>query len=535
MHEQVSLAAVEEQVLAAPANGHHLLAPQAARKVARHRPAQVRIAHDHVADAPARPGGATIRAASSRLRATPAWRVGRRWVSGSIIRADPAARNRPQAAPSASGIAPRRSLANRSMIGASGRRLGACGRTVVSRIPAGAALLLAVARVAIMPVRAEDLGDTVAEDGASIDIGCDVRIPGCGDRGAARRHGRRHRDLRAPRPRDCSDPRIAKRAVETAIRARAFGPAMESASLLLELDPDSALAREIMAALLANEGDLDKARDSIAAVLAKAQNRGPILIAALAAVRQVPGQGRGPRRRAPGSPRNTPMPNRATPWASPRSSRARPTTRSPKPMTAALKMKPGWEQAAILKAQVLRAHGARPGDPVLPGLRRGESRRERGAHAAGPRARRRPPARRGARPVRRGGEALEERFAGVLRRGPALAAARGLSAGAGRVRPRAQGELPRAHRGVPGPGPGRRGPQAIRRGDPLVPEGRIGRLDPRAAQDRHAHRAPAGPRRGARIPAAHRGALRRRQHPDDPGRGAAAARREGVAGQPTRC
>src|SRR5258705_1928255 len=61
--------------------------------------------------------------------------------------------------------------------------------------------------------------------------------------------------------RELKDPQIARRAVETAIRARAFGPALESASLLLELEPESTLAREIMAALLANEGDLAKAQD----------------------------------------------------------------------------------------------------------------------------------------------------------------------------------------------------------------------------------------------------------------------------------
>src|SRR5688572_15931222 len=62
--------------------------------------------------------------------------------------------------------------------------------------------------------------------------------------------------------RELHDPSVARRAVETAIRARAFGPALESATLLLELDPESSLAREIMAALLANEGDLAKARRS---------------------------------------------------------------------------------------------------------------------------------------------------------------------------------------------------------------------------------------------------------------------------------
>jgi hypothetical protein len=49
--------------------------------------------------------------------------------------------------------------------------------------------------------------------------------------------------------RELHDPAIARRAVETAFRARAFGPALDSAVLLLELDPQSSLAREIIAAL----------------------------------------------------------------------------------------------------------------------------------------------------------------------------------------------------------------------------------------------------------------------------------------------
>ena len=78
--------------------------------------------------------------------------------------------------------------------------------------------------------------------------------------------------------RELNDPHIARRAVETAIRARAFGPALDSATLLLELDPESSLAREIMAALLANEGDLAKAQERLAKILAKSRNRGAVLM-----------------------------------------------------------------------------------------------------------------------------------------------------------------------------------------------------------------------------------------------------------------
>jgi tetratricopeptide (TPR) repeat protein len=78
--------------------------------------------------------------------------------------------------------------------------------------------------------------------------------------------------------RELRDPQIARRAVETAFRARAFGPALESATLLLELEPDSTLAREIMAALLANDGDIAKARTQVAAILEKSANRPAVLM-----------------------------------------------------------------------------------------------------------------------------------------------------------------------------------------------------------------------------------------------------------------
>jgi tetratricopeptide (TPR) repeat protein len=74
------------------------------------------------------------------------------------------------------------------------------------------------------------------------------------------------------------DPAIAKRAVETAIKAREFGPALQDATLLLELEPDSSLAREILAALLANGGDLHKAQGLVTDMLAKSGDRGPVLM-----------------------------------------------------------------------------------------------------------------------------------------------------------------------------------------------------------------------------------------------------------------
>ena len=160
--------------------------------------------------------------------------------------------------------------------------------------------------------------------------------------------------------RELKDPQIARRAVESAIRARAFGPALESATLLLELDPESTLAREIMAALLANEADLNKARDMLGSILEKTANRGPILMQ----LAHLLGK----------------FPDKAAVLETTREI----TARYPVPESryavgvaalvagkldvavaeadAALKLKPSWEPGAVLKAQVLRKSA--PGEVV---------------------------------------------------------------------------------------------------------------------------------------------------------------------------
>ena len=153
--------------------------------------------------------------------------------------------------------------------------------------------------------------------------------------------------------RELKDPQIARRAVEAAIRARAFGPALESATLLLELDPESTLAREIMAALLANEADLPKARQMLAGVLEKTANRGPIVMqlshllgkfpdkaAVLEATRAVT---------APYA--ELPEARYAVGVAALIAGNVELAMRETE---SALSLKPSWEQGAILKAQILR-------------------------------------------------------------------------------------------------------------------------------------------------------------------------------------
>jgi tetratricopeptide (TPR) repeat protein len=148
------------------------------------------------------------------------------------------------------------------------------------------------------------------------------------------------------------DPSIARRAVEAAIRARQFPAALDSATLLLELDPDSSLAREIMATLLANEGDLKKARDTMGRVLEKNANRGPLLMqlshlfgkfqdkaAVLEATRAI------------ASPYDVPEAHYAVGVAA---LVANKVELAGQEADASLELNPTWQQGAILKAQVLR-------------------------------------------------------------------------------------------------------------------------------------------------------------------------------------
>ena len=60
--------------------------------------------------------------------------------------------------------------------------------------------------------------------------------------------------------RETRDPRIAQRATEVAWNARMVSQALEAASLWLQTDPESSQARQILAALLVNQSQLEEAR-----------------------------------------------------------------------------------------------------------------------------------------------------------------------------------------------------------------------------------------------------------------------------------
>jgi tetratricopeptide (TPR) repeat protein len=224
-----------------------------------------------------------------------------------------------------------------------------------------AALVAALALGVVGPSVADETDDAIEVDGASANseamyefLVAEIAAQRGDTEGALALFHRLARELK--------DPQVARRAVETAIRARAFGPALESASLLLELDPDSTLAREIMAALLANDGDIAKAKSTLEAMLSKNPNRGPIVMQLSGLLNKFPDKAA-----VLETTQALCQPYLASPEAhyaiGVSALVAGKVDLARREADAALAIKPSWEQGAILKAQVLRK--AAPAD-VLP-------------------------------------------------------------------------------------------------------------------------------------------------------------------------
>ncbi|HUP96908.1 MAG TPA: tetratricopeptide repeat protein [Usitatibacter sp.] len=219
--------------------------------------------------------------------------------------------------------------------------------------------VLAVAAFSAAPVAAsdEDEADDASDEAVEIDessasadavfefLVAELAAQRGDVEGALSTYNRMARELR--------DPQVARRAVELAIRARAYAPALESAMLLLELEPSSSLAREIIAALLANEGDLTKARDTLTGVFDRNRNRGGMLlqlphlfakfpdkIAVMEATRHI-------------ASRYPEMPE-AHHAIGVAALLATQLDLAGAEADKALELRPDWDQAAILKAQVLR-------------------------------------------------------------------------------------------------------------------------------------------------------------------------------------
>jgi tetratricopeptide (TPR) repeat protein len=153
--------------------------------------------------------------------------------------------------------------------------------------------------------------------------------------------------------RELRDAQLARRAVELAVRARAFGPALESAALLLELEPGSALGREIMAALLANENSIEKARETLASILDKSRTRATLLMQLQHLLGKFPDKAANleATRRLTEPYREMPEARYAMGVAALLADKVELAGAE---ADAALELRPDWEQGAILKAQVLR-------------------------------------------------------------------------------------------------------------------------------------------------------------------------------------
>ena len=366
---------------------------------------------------------------------------------------------------------------------------------------------------------------------------------GCGERRRARRHPRGvrrrrelgfdRRDLRFPawpswprsaatsKPRSRSttalaremrDPQVARRAVELAIRARAFGPALESAALLLELDPDSlARARDHRRAARQRRRPRQGREPRSRSMLDRRAGSRPAAHAAVALLRQVHRQGRGARGHAHDHRALSDMPEAHYAVGVAALRRADMTT------LAAREVGRGARAAARLGAgrrssrrRCFASTRPRPWSPFYRVVRRGPSRRpnevrmQLGRELAADR--KLAEAREQFREVEK--LARQGRAGRLCRSGCSRCSSRTTTTREPRSRARSSQDYREPAAVYLGLGQAAEGLKQLRRGDRLVPEGRVRRLGARAAEDRDAHRAPAGPRRGARVPAPHRAAHR---------------------------
>ena len=74
------------------------------------------------------------------------------------------------------------------------------------------------------------------------------------------------------------DPRVARRAVEIAFQARQMDAALEATSLWLELEPDSSVARQALAAITGNQGTLESTKMNLGKLLAQPNRTAGVLM-----------------------------------------------------------------------------------------------------------------------------------------------------------------------------------------------------------------------------------------------------------------
>ena len=150
------------------------------------------------------------------------------------------------------------------------------------------------------------------------------------------------------------DPRIAQRATEVALFARASEQALQAATLWQELDPESMQARQSTAALLVNSGKLEEARPLLEKLIAGEGNKAGAgfmhLNSLLARQTDKVGVLKLVRELAAGYP-NLPEAHFAIAQAAWNAERA---DEADAAIQEAFRLNPGWEPAALFRAQILQ-------------------------------------------------------------------------------------------------------------------------------------------------------------------------------------
>ncbi len=175
------------------------------------------------------------------------------------------------------------------------------------------------------------------------------------------------------------DPRVARRAVELAFQSRQFDQALESATLWAELEPESPLARQALSVIAANQGNLDTATKTFTRMLAEPGKAPTLFLQLPAMLSRASSSGLAGVGAAPGpaggaaTTKGTPTVDRAKVAAIVRDL-AKPYPNVPESHFAiaqsafvagdtkaalvaindAERLKSGWAEAAVLKAQILR-------------------------------------------------------------------------------------------------------------------------------------------------------------------------------------
>ena len=383
-----SLAEAEQQVLAAAVDASIAPVRDGRRQVVGNRPAQTRVVYVAVRRSGARPRAAARRGAWFRLRAVRAWVGGVRAVAGRRTGAFGCAA---EYTLTSAGPAPRRAV---PPLPAGLRSIES--RTITMRIHSRRLRLAALAAGVVRRHRAQRrprrsagcaAGDAErrGEPARGAHRRRHVPAPGRRRRAAARRLRRRCPRVLRGGARHRASPALARRATEIGLATRQRAIALEAARLWAQLDPDA----ERAAADRRRRCPPAAAASRRWPAAATTQGRGSSVLLAEAAASP-----RRWRRRSsqlnrllahePDKPAAFRTGQRA--GASPIRRSPRPTSRSRSPayidrahrprqsprlraqaVDRALALKPGWERAVLLKAEILGTRVAGRADRVPPG------------------------------------------------------------------------------------------------------------------------------------------------------------------------